>query len=317
MRKIVIMTDLEERHIDQIREIIPDWDVIVSEDQAVYEPHLADAEIITATDRDFVALGLIQKPALRWFHTWAAGVEFMPFAELKNRGIRLTNSGGVHPVPITENIFGLMLAWTRKISAAIRNQVEQKWVRWDAINEISGKTIAILGVGNIGAETARIAKAFNMTVLGIRRTGDAMPFVDEMHVLTDLDAVLGRSDYVVNILPKTADTSRIMNRDRFAAMKPDAFYISVGRGSTTDTDALVEALTNQQIGGAGLDVMDPEPLPAGHPLWDLENVIITPHISGSSVHYFDRAVEIFAENLRAYVKDGSIVRNEVDLEKGY
>jgi len=319
MRKIVILIDLEARLVDRIREIAPapDWNVIVSADQAVYGPHLADAEIVAGSDGDFAEPDLNQNAALRWFHVWAAGVNRIPFAEFKRRGIRLTNSGGVHPVPIAETVLGLMLAWTRQIDQAIRNQTERKWVQWEDIREMSGKTIAILGVGRIGSEIARIAKAFNMTVLGIRRSGAAAPFVDEMHGMAGWDAGLGRCANGVKVMPPQPETYRFMNRDRFSAMKPDGFYINVGRGGTTDTAALVEALCERRIGGAGLDVMKPEPLPAGHPLWGLENVIITPHIAGSTVHYYERAVEIFAENLQAYVRDGSLVRNVVDLDQGY
>ncbi|WP_348635142.1 D-2-hydroxyacid dehydrogenase [Paenibacillus sp. PvP091] len=174
-----------------------------------------------------------------------------------------------------------------------------------------------MGVGAIGEETARLAKAFGMNVLGFRRSGKSSPYVDRMYDRHGLDELLAASDYIVVTLPLTKETGHLIGRREFQWMKSSAFFINIGRGATTDTDALINALQEGVIAGAGLDVFEQEPLPESSPLWGMEQVIMTPHNSGSTVYYDERVVELFLHNLRDYVEGREPSLNRVDLEKQY
>jgi phosphoglycerate dehydrogenase-like enzyme len=211
----------------------------------------------------------------------------------------------------------MILAFTRKLHVYVRNQQEKKWHHANLGSEMHGKTIGILGIGAIGSETARLAKAFGMKTLGLRRKAIPHESVDRMFDPSELHDLLSHCDYVVNTLPLTDETSHIIGREAFTFMKTDAFYVNIGRGRTTDTAALIDALASGRIAGAGLDVFEIEPLPAESLLWDMENVIITPHSSGSTSQYDNRVVDIFLENLQSYLQVGAPVRNLVDLDMQY
>jgi len=169
----------------------------------------------------------------------------------------------------------------------------------------------------VGTEIARIAQAFGMHTLGVRRSGRPAPHVDDMRTPDRLDEALAESDVVVNVLPHTEETVRLFDAVRFSRMKPSAIFINVGRGTAVDTDALTEALKNGVIAGAGLDVCEPEPLPEDHPLWALDNVILTPHIGGATERYKARMTELFVANLQAYLATGTPAKNIVDYAKSY
>lgn len=315
--KLVVTLPLAAASLALIQAAAPDWEVIHGSED-VWRPHLHDAEIAVVWSGAVLAPCLADEAArLRWVHYWGAGVDGLPLAELARRDIILTNSSGVHALPISETVLGLMLALTRKLDTYVRQQSTRTWHHAGLNLEMHGKTVAILGVGAIGGEVARLAQAFAMTTLGVRKSAAAHPHIDRMVGLESLATVLPAADYVVNTLPLTAATRHIIGNAAFAAMKPTAFYINIGRGATTQPDALVDALQNGRIAGAGLDVFDPEPLPSNHPLWALENVIITPHSSGSTGRYEERAVDIFASNLRLYVAGKPISNHVVDYQHEY
>ncbi|MFC4104012.1 D-2-hydroxyacid dehydrogenase [Paenibacillus xanthanilyticus] len=320
MGKIVVVNPIKEKHVRQIREQAPGWEVVASEErfeQAKLRAHLDGAEIVVGWNRTVEEAVSDPASRIRWIQHWGAGVEHLPLALLKERGIRLTNATGVHAAPISETILGLMLAFARDLHKAIRSQTVRSWGSYGELGEIHGKTIGILGVGAIGEETARIAKAFQMHVLGVRRSGLPAAGVDRMYGMDGLHEVLRESDFVVNCLPHTAETDHLLDRAAFAVMKPTAYYINIGRGKTTDTAALMEALTAGKLAGAGLDVFEEEPLPADHPLWGMDNVIVTPHNAGSTYRYTDRLIDIFAANLAQYAQGLDPAINEVELSLGY
>ncbi|MDQ8737938.1 D-2-hydroxyacid dehydrogenase [Paenibacillus sp. LHD-38] len=254
---------------------------------------------------------------LRWVQCWGAGVDQMPLETFARKGILLSNASGVHAFPVSETVFAMMLAFARRLHVTMRNQMSAKWQSPGSLQEIHGKTAAIIGLGAIGEETARLAKAFGMKVLGIRRTGAESSHVDRMYDIGRIMEVLGQSDYVIVTLPLTDETRHMFGHAQFRAMKPSAYFINIGRGGTTDTDALEEALRKGIIAGAGLDVFEEEPLPAVSPLWEMENVILTPHISGLTVNYEERVMDIFLSNLQEYLGGRSPFINRIDLVKQY
>lgn len=316
MNKIVFLRNLSQKHVQTLKELAPHWEVIYSKESSVYLEHLKDAEIIVGW-KDNAEESLDINPKLKWIHSWSAGVDTMPLEKLKQQNITLTNTSGTHAFPISETVFAMILSFTRRVNTYIRNQLQSKWIFEDRLEEIHGKTIGIIGVGAIGEETARIAKAFNMKVLGVRRSGSPLPFVDEMFDMKGLDEVIRRSDYIVNILPSTKETYKVIGKDQFNQMKTTGFYVNVGRGETTDTEALIEALENNLIAGAGLDVFDTEPLQKDNPLWSFENVIITPHNAGATEYYDERAFEIFIANFKDYLNGKVPSINLIDLDKQY
>lgn len=316
MKKIVIMKK-ELAQLDRIAAVAPGWDVIATEEADQAQAHIAQAEVVVTGSRQIIEACLTGS-AVKWIQILSAGVDRMPLEALRDSGICLTNASGVHGLPISESMFAMMLAFARGLNAAIPDQLRRKWDHnRHSLTEIHGKTLGILGVGAIGLEAARLGKAFGMRVLGMRRGGRAAPNVDCMVAPDQVETLLSQCDYVMNVLPLTDETRHFMNRERFASMKPTACYISAGRGPTTDQDALIEALRSGTIACAGLDVTDPEPLPESSPLWGMENVILTPHVSGTTDQYYERAFEIFLENLAAYVQTGVPVRNVVDYNLQY
>ncbi|WP_219836269.1 D-2-hydroxyacid dehydrogenase [Paenibacillus sp. R14(2021)] len=319
MRTIVSVHAFNQEQVKAIQDALPGasyTDVSGMEPEEARERLIA-AEIILGWNRDVKKILYTDGPALKWLQNLGAGVDHIPLDRIAALGVVLTNASGVHPSPISETIFAMLLSLTRGVHTAVRNQQSSAWKPNERLGEAHNKTISIIGVGAIGLETAKIAKAFGMNVLGIRKSGEAAEWVDRMYSVNELGEVLAQSDYVVNCLPLTHETKHLLGREQFEAMKPSAYYINIGRGGTTDTSALVDALQSGSIAGAGLDVFEQEPLPADHPLWQLDNVMITPHESGNTAYYFERALEIVLDNLAHYRQNGTPGRNIVDYRSQY
>jgi phosphoglycerate dehydrogenase-like enzyme len=317
-RKIVITHPLEQNLIKQIEEIIPAWSIIVGSDKEIWQEHIQDAEIIAGWKKGIEKDCLGPHSKLKWLQSWSAGVDSLPLESLEARDILVTSANGVHAYPISETIFALMLSLTRKIHTYVRNQLERKWHHSNMKLEMHGKTVGIIGVGTIGKEAAKIAKAFGMKVLGVRHSGKQQEFVDEMYTTQQLDEVLPNCDYVVVTLPLTKETHRLFGSKQFDLMKSSAFFINIGRGEIVVEGDLISALQRGHIAGAGLDVFEQEPLAVDSPLWEMENVIITPHTSGSTEHYNQRVIEnILIPNLKNYISGNQPSVNLVDYSKGY
>ncbi|MGW8957545.1 D-2-hydroxyacid dehydrogenase [Paenibacillus sp. NPDC055715] len=318
MGNIVSLHQLTAEQKKQIRAAAPGYGLIIGKAQELEPEQIRQAEIILGWSRHIAEAALRPDSKLKWIQTWSAGIDKLPLAELEKRHILLTNSSGVHAVPITEQIFGMLLSHTRYLQQAALLQRQKTWQPPEGeLTELRGKTLLIMGVGKIGSETARIAEAFGIRVIGVRRSGKDAPHVKHMYTNEQLHEALGEADIVVNILPFTEETRHFFDEKAFAAMRKGAFFINVGRGGTVHTDALVRSLEQKHIAFAGLDVFEEEPLPASHPLWSLENVLITPHIAGDTDHYAERAVDIFLTNLKAYAADQELPLNWVNYKTQY
>ncbi|SER81647.1 Phosphoglycerate dehydrogenase [Gracilibacillus ureilyticus] len=316
-KKLVINSDLDEKLIKEIQQEIPDWQVIAHKDPEKITQDLAEAEIVLHWKRA-AEQTLLANRDLKWVQTFSAGVNSLPLDRLIQNNVKLTSANGVHGYPISETIFALMLALTRKIHTYVRQQKEKTWHKADIKLEIHQKTIGILGVGAIGRETARISKAFGMKVLGMRHSGKNIEDVDEMFTPDQLSDLLPKCDYVVITLPLTDETTGMFGKEAFRQMKNSAFLINIGRGKIINEKELIQALENGEIAGAGLDVFEKEPLSEDSSLWEMENVIITPHTAGATEHYDERVIrDIFIPNLREYLESDAPTLNVVDYEKGY
>ena len=257
--------------------------------------------------------------ALRWLQLSSAGVDRWPLSELNARGVRVTNASGIHAQPIVEQMFGMLLMHTRALDVALREQPKREWRSFDygaRVQRIAGKTLGVLGVGAIGAHAAQVGAAFGMRVIGLRRSGENAPFVETMFTPDQRHEFFARSDVVMNTLPLTDATRGFMGEAEFAALPDGAIFINTGRGKTVDTAALIHWLHGERAGAALLDVTDPEPLPSDHPLWNINNVLITPHYSGSHPDYDARANAIFIDNLRRYIENKPL-HNLIGAEENY
>lgn len=258
--------------------------------------------------------------SLEWLHQRGAGIDHIATPRLVASDVLLTNGSGTHAPNIAEHVLGLMLAFARQLPALIRAQQERRWQTPAArqIFELSGQTLAIVGLGAIGSALAGRATALGMKVIGVRRSDGAElpPNVELMVGIDAIDTLLPLADHVVITLPLTAETRGLFSAPRLAAMKPGAYLYNVGRGGTVDHAALLAALRSGHVAGAGLDVTEPEPLPGDSPLWAEPNVVITAHSSGHTPRSFERYQRLLLENLRRFVH-GEILLNVVDKRLGY
>jgi phosphoglycerate dehydrogenase-like enzyme len=254
-------------------------------------------------------------PRLKWVQSPVAGVGDQRLHELLGPEVTITSGAGVYSDMVAEHAMALILALYRRLPELFAWQREERWDDLEA-RTLSGQTLGVVGVGGIGRSTARMAHAFGMKTVGIRRGAGAVPELDTTLPQEELHALLASSDVVVLTVPLTPQTQGMVNRTFLQQMKQSALLINVARGKIVVTDDLVEALRDGRIAGAGLDVTDPEPLPKGHPLWRLPGVIITPHHANPPLLSREHAVRRFAENLARYVKGDTLIA-VVDPERGY
>lgn len=254
-------------------------------------------------------------PKLRWIQSMTAGVEgWLALPDLP-AGVALTCARGTHRESMPENIVGALFYVAKPYAAAVENQKSARWVHTVA-QPLNGKTLGILGLGAIGRDVARIAATLGMRVIGTRRSGLPVEHVDGVLPPERTDEVLARSDFVLLLLPATPLTDRFVNRERLAKMKPGAWLLNFGRGHVIDDDDLVAAVRARTIAGAVLDVFRKEPLPAEHPFWSTEGIVVLPHIGGPHPKRDSVVARLFVENLRRYL-DGAPLAESVDRAVGY
>jgi D-2-hydroxyacid dehydrogenase (NADP+) len=257
-------------------------------------------------------------PNLKWIHTVLAGVDHFLDKDILNSKVLVTNSSGIHGVQISEVVFEKMLMFVKMAPMYFEYQNEKKWER-HILGVLYGKTLGIIGLGNIGKRVALLGKAFGMRVVATRRSARKIsraPYVDVVYPRTQLEQILKESDFVVMILPTTPETRNMIGKKELELMKPTAYLINVGRGNTLDEEALIQALEEKRIAGAGLDAYMVEPLPRTSKLWELPNAILTPHVAGPVEDYFQRTTDLFCKLLQLYV-EGKKLFNLVDKKHGY
>jgi phosphoglycerate dehydrogenase-like enzyme len=259
-----------------------------------------------------IAKELGNLPNLKWVQSTWAGVEPLLDPSLQ-RDYILTNARGVFGGLMSEFVFGYLLAHERKIVELIQAQQRKEWKHF-LTGTLRGKTIGLLGVGSIGTEVARTAKFFGMTVRGYTRSSEDCEFVDEYFHVGELLKFANGLDYLVSILPNTKNTRKLVDADLLSALPPHCVFINVGRGSAVDETALIDALENDKLAGAVLDVFEQEPLPKEHPFWETKNLQMTFHTSAPS--FPEDIAKVFIENYRLYI-EGKPLKYQVDFERGY
>ena len=315
--RIVLSFNIDDESIQQIRESYPDIDLTVCTDEEKLPEALRSADAVIGWGR-YDAATLAGAPDLRWIHSFGVGVDGLLTPELIDSEIIVTNNTGVRGPNIAEHLLAMMLGFARGLPEIMRYQTKREWHHADrGVFELGGQTLGIAGLGDIGQNLAWRADALGMRVVGLRRLKTDRPRgVEQIYSPDDLHEFLAQADHVAVCLPLTDGTRHMFSTAEFAAMKPTAYIYNIGRGAIIDQDALIAALQNEEIAGAGLDVTVPEPLPADSPLWDMTNVQITCHTSGSTPFNWPRGLEILMDNLGRFQR-GEALRNVVDKLEGY
>ena len=313
--------NMPRSEVDRLRRDFP---------QVVFESPASREEADALLPAVEVVLGFAARPEvfptakhLRWIHSTAAGVEGILSPELVALDVTLTCSRGLHAQSMAEHALGVMLAFARQLHSSRDAQRERRWSQheqWGAspgFADLAGATVGIVGFGHIGSAIGEKARALGMHVLAVRRTPAASPEpAHEQWGLDRLTELLERSDWVVLAAPHTRESARLIGAAELGRMKPGARLVNVGRGALVDQDALIAALRAGRIAGAGLDVVASEPVPADSPLWDMPQVILTPHVSGLGPRYWERASHVFAANLRRWLA-GEPLHGVVNKHAGY
>lgn len=252
---------------------------------------------------------------LRWIHWFGAGVDSVLFPALAESEVVLTNARGVFDRAMAEYVLGLVIAFPKRFKETVGLQLGRRW-RHRLTSNIEGRRALVVGSGSIGRTIARLLKAAGLEVAGVGRSARPDPDFGHIHAIDDLDALLPDADYVIGVAPLTERTRHLFGAAQFRAMRDSAIFINVGRGPSVDEAALVEALRSGAIAGAGLDVFETEPLPADSPLWEMDNVLVSPHMSGDFEGYAQAIAALFLSNFARY-RNGEPLRNIIDKTNGF
>jgi phosphoglycerate dehydrogenase-like enzyme len=268
------------------------------------------------TSGDHVPVDIARFPKLKWIQMLSAGIEDLPLKEVQNRGICVTNASGIHITPMSEYVLLCMLHFEKDMERYRDLKKEKRFDRTKLVGELIEREVLIYGTGTIGQAVARMLTLFNVKVFGVNTTGRTVdPFL-ETFTLEQAAQKLRTADYVISLLPSTTQTRNFFSREYVNQMKKEAVFISMGRGDVVDEESIVEMIKERKLKGAAFDVFKQEPLPADSPLWECENLILTPHMSAKSIYYIDRCVDIFIENLTA-LRTGRPMINVVDISREY
>ena len=319
--KILFDFEISEEYVDRLQELAPEAEFVVSDDKDVIRKEIVDSDVLF----DFRGVekeDIKKAEKLKWMQTWTAGVDkFMKddFREvLEEKDIILTNMSGVHSNVIAEHSLGFMINFSRRFCDFHEQKNNKVWERLK-VDQLEDKNLAVVGLGSIGQEIARKAKVFEMNVLGVNRSGKGQfDFVDQLFSQNELNAALEMADYVVAIVPLTPETEGMIGKEEFEVMKDSAYFINMARGEVVDEPVMIEALREGKIAGAGLDVFANEPLAEDSPLYELDNVLITPHVGGAFPGYNKKAIKIVEKNLEKFVSgDLAEMINKIDYNLGY
>ncbi len=303
-----------------LQAVAPGVEIVIVQNIEQAREEAVDAQVVLGyCDQELLS----RATELFWIQVYSAGVEHcVALPEMKTGYKLLTNGQRIASPALAEHAIAMMMVLARGLDVYHANQIKGQWQRNTGLDrtdhiELEGRTLLVVGLGGIGTQTAKRAHGLGMHVLATRNSRREGPdYVDYVGLSHELNELAVRADVVINTAPLTDQTRGMFNAEFFDAMKPGAFFITVGRGASTVTDDLVAALQSGAIAGAGLDVTDPEPLPPGHPLWTMPRVIISPHTAGRSDKGRDRLYLMVQENLRRYVA-GEPMLSVVDIERGY
>lgn len=315
---IYLYEQLKEEQVETIRQQTPDYLVIdaTRESGAINED---DIEIMLGWNQELGKRLLDSETSrLKWVQSISAGVDMYDLDRFTEKDIVLSNASGIHSISIAEHVLGVLLSQFRGIRTSIQNQTAKEWPRKNSMyRQLSGQKMLIVGTGHIGQQLAVFAQGLGIQTYGVNTSGHATDGFIECYSHKNMSRIINEMSIVVNILPLTDDTFQLYNERMFSAMKPGTVFVNVGRGPSVSTNDLIQALNTGQLSFAALDVFEEEPLPETSPLWTMENVLITPHISGLTPEFKTKLMTIFQQNLTQFLKDGSLIKNQIALHQGY
>ncbi|MBN1401983.1 MAG: D-2-hydroxyacid dehydrogenase [Anaerolineae bacterium] len=314
---VLVGEDVGPANLARMRAAHPEIVFVLCATEAAFQATAPEAEIIFTKGWPADTLSVARR--LRWIQAGTAGVERILAAGVRESDVLLTNATGAHGIPMSEIILSMMLAFATGLHLLIAGQAARARLRERVLAskfELEGQTLVVIGLGDIGGTLAFKAQRLGLRVLGVRRSEAPHSHVDEQYTPDGLLTILPRADHVALCLPLTRETRAIVAEPELRAMRPSAFIYNVGRGASIEAEALLRALREGWIAGAGLDVTDPEPLPDESPLWEMPNVILSQHTSGSSPLNADRITSIFLDNLERYLSGAPLV-NLIDKQLGY
>ena len=318
---ILVLAKPTEPRLTQLTQLPPETGIAVGLSPEAFERAAPDATVIFswAFSRDLLRAALAMAPGVRWVHTRSAGIDNLLFPELIHSPAVLTNGSGVFSQSLGEWVLGAILYFAKGMRRLVTSHMAGNWDPFDVV-EISGQTVGIVGYGDIGRAVATRARAMGMRVLGLTRRGPLLynmdNLVSQIFAPAERISMIEQSDYIVVTAPLTPDTRAMIGEAEFAAMKQTAVVINVGRGPVIDEPAMIRALSDKRIKGAALDVYDHEPLPQGHPLYLLDNVLLSPHCADHTASWQEDAMRFFLAQFERFRK-GEPLLNVVDKEKGY
>jgi len=308
MVHVLILTEVQEamraRYKQMLLERFPQLTINVVGHHNDVDPYIADTDILLCFSPPMADHVVRDAKKLKWIQALGTGTDNIIDLPSLGADVLVTNIRGIHGAPVSEATIAFMLSLARDMPRTVHAQDRSEWERWPA-QLLAGKTVGILGVGLIAEYLAPICKAFGMTVIGITGAPRATPGFDRMVKRDDLIAVAPELDFLVALVPMSADTRNIVGEQVFKAMKPSAYLVNVARGGVVDEEALIKALEAGEIAGAGLDVFSQEPLPATSQLWKAKNLTVFPHLGGYSEGYEDRAMPTIERNMRCFL-DGDL-----------
>ena len=321
MKHILVTLDMDEQHRsfleEQAKDCAEDYFLVYKNIDEVTAEDVAAADAILGNCHRKALKGATEK--LAWMQLPSAGANLYVGPGILPENTVLTNSSGAYGLTVSEHMVALTFACMRRLGEYARKQHDHIWEAKGEVFAVEGSTVLVLGVGDIGGRYARKMQALGAYTIGIRRTAKEKPeWLDEQYTFEKLDEVLPRADIVAMVLPGSAETEHIMDERRLRLMKPTAVIVNDGRGSAIDPEALKKVMKEGHLFAAGLDVTEPEPLPADDELWDMPNVIVTPHSGGQFLmkDTYEKVVKIFADNLRRFL-DGEELKHIVDKKAGY
>lgn len=326
---ILVTVPTELHHRELLESCAPDAKFTYCLAKNLEDKKVRCADVVEMTDEMIkqadVVLGVIGVDKLKiaenlkFLQLSMAGSDAYAAPGVMPKGALLANATGSYGLAISEYLMASLLAISKRLHQYRDRQPKGAWEIIGEVKPVYGSTVLVVGLGDIGGEFAKRAKAMGAYVIGVRRKGTNKPdYVDELYHNEDLDSLIPRADTIALCLPNTPATQNIMNRDRIYAMKQDAILLNIGRGNAVDGEALCDALDEGRLWGAGLDVTDPEPLPVGHRMWNTEKLLLTPHVSGffTLPETHERIIRLMADNLTAFI-EGKPLKNIVDPETGY
>ncbi len=304
---------------DEQLHLLQDLPHVVGNSPSTFVQVAAEASVIFhwSGSRDLLRSVYLTSPHVRWVHSRSAGLDNVLFPELVSSSVPLTNGSGVFSQALGEFALAMALFFAKDFPRMLRNQRARRWEQFD-VDEIAGQTVGIVGYGDIGRAVATRLHAMGMKVLALKRHPPAAPdlLVDRFYRPSELLDMLAECDYVVASAPLTTETRHMLSDAQFAAMKPSAVVINVGRGPVIDQMALVRALHEKKIRGAGLDVFEQEPIAENDPIWSLENLFISPHCADHTHDWLEQAMRFFLRQYRRF-QNGEPLENVVDKALGY